>query len=68
MINKRKLNFKKFVDNPSRINLLEYRYISQNTRKELNKKKRINFRNFVDSLNLYKGLTKFWNAIKSFKN
>jgi len=48
--------------------LLEYRSISQFTRKELNKKKRSNFKNFFNSLNLYDGPTKFWNTIKSFKN
>jgi len=68
MINKRKLSYKKFANNSLKTNLLEHRIISQNTRKELNKKKRNNFRKFVDSLNLYKGPTKFWNAIKSFKN
>jgi len=67
LIYKRKTSYKKFV-NPSRNNLLEYKSISQFTRKELNKKKRSNFKNFINSLNLYNGPTKFWNTIKSFKN
>jgi len=37
-------------------------------RKELQKKKRNNFRKFVSNLNLAAGPVKFWDAIRRFKN
>jgi len=67
-VNKRKQSFKYFIKNPSRESLLEYRKRSQSTRRELNKKKRNSFKNFVNSLDLYRGSLKFWNAIKLFRN
>jgi len=69
-VNKRKLSFKNFIRNPSRESLIEYRRISQcgETRRKLNKKKRTSFRNFVDSLDPYRGPSKFWNTINSFRN
>jgi len=67
-VNKRKQSFKHFIKNPSRESLLEYRKSSQSTRRELNKKKRNSFKNLVNSLDLYRGPSKFCNTIKSFRN
>jgi len=37
-------------------------------RKELQKKKRNSFREFISSLNLASGPVKFWDTIRKFKN
>jgi len=52
LVNKRKWVFKKLVRCPSRDNMLNYRNISSSVRKELQKKKRNSFRDFVSSLSL----------------
>jgi len=68
LVNKRKWAYKKLSKCPSRENLLNYRKISSEVRKKLQKKKRNNFREFVSSLNLASGPVKFWNTIRKFKN
>jgi len=55
--------YKKFVCNPTRENLMSYRKILLIVRKEINKRKRINFKSFVSNLNLTSGSVKFWNTI-----
>jgi len=47
LVNKRKWAFKKLSKCPSRDNLLNYRNISTMVRKELQKKKRNSFRDFL---------------------
>jgi len=66
IINKRKMSYKKFVCHPSRENLFEYRKVSMNTRKEIKRKKRENFKNFVSNLNLVSSPGLFW-TIKAFR-
>jgi len=65
LVNKRKWAYKKFSKCPSRENLLNYRNISSSVRKELQKKKRNSFREFVNSLNLASGSVKFWDTIRT---
>jgi len=68
LVVKRKRAYKKLANCPSRENLVNYRNISGQTRKGLQKRKRENFRDFVNDLNLASGLLKFWNTVKRFKN
>jgi len=68
LLNKRKRAFKKLSRCPSRINLSEYRNISSFVRKELQKKKRNSFRDFVSDLCLTSAPLKFCDTIKKFKN
>jgi len=68
LVNKRKWAYKKLSKCQSRDNLLNYRNISTMVRKELQKKKRNSFREFVSSLNLASGPVKFWDTIRKFKN
>jgi len=66
LVKKRKWAFKKLARCPSRDNLLNYRNISSLVRKELNKKKRNSFRDFVSGLNLASASLRFWDTIKKF--
>jgi len=52
LIRKRKWAYKKLANCPSRENLVNYRTISAQTRKGLQKIKRTNFRELVNDLNL----------------
>jgi len=67
-LNKRKWTYKKLSKCPSRNNLINYRNVSTMIRKELQKKKRNSFREFVGNLNLASGPVKFWDTIRKFKN
>jgi len=68
LINKRKWAFKTLSRRPTRENLINYRRVSSLVRKELQKKKRNSFRDFVSNLNLVSNPVAFWDTIKKFKN
>lgn len=66
-VNKRKESYRKFLKNPNKENLLNYRRISHETQKTIRKRKKVNFKSFVTEIGNM-SISHFWENIKKLKN
>lgn len=64
----RKKAFKKLIQGPSSLTLNNYRKISQTTRKTLLKRKRANFRSFVNDINDNFTISSFWDSVNKLRS